>query len=397
MSEFTASFNDGQSAGSHDVSVKFADQGVIISRAGTGTEAVWPYSDLRSVNAVYPGQPVLLSGRKEPDARLYIADPEAAALVLAACPWLSAKSKNMRVVVPMLAISLVILGLGAAMWITGYSPARQLAGYIPDPVRKQLGTQVVSGMTLNKDKCDAPAGMAALQKMSARLLKASGSKKEFRIDVVPMSLVNAFAVPGEQIVVTRGLLKMVDGPDELAGVVAHEIGHGLELHPETSLVRALGLTAVFSFVFGGSDIGGNLGSAGSVLVQLNYSRRAEFEADEQAIRILKRADVSPEGFAKFFRRVEKLEGGEDDKPKKGRTKDEGAKTAPAKKHRKRRGGPRVSDVISTHPPTPERIARINAAIDKNAPTTPILTAAEWTALKNICATRPKSRSSDDEA
>ena len=114
-------------------------------------------------------------------------------------------------------------------------------------------------------------------------------------------VVNAFALPGEQIVVLRGLIEEADSPDEVAGVIAHEMGHGLELHPETGIVKALGMSAAVLLIFGDSS---SIGNWGAHLLQLSYTRSAEREADVHALRILKAADISPKGISDFFKRLE---------------------------------------------------------------------------------------------
>src|SRR6185295_12529611 len=105
-----------------------------------------------------------------------------------------------------------------------------------------------------------------------------------------------------QIIMTRGLVQKAVSPDEVAGVLAHEIGHTLELHPEAGLVRAMGLSAAAQLVFAGST--GNATNIGLLLTQLRYTRVAEREADVHAVRILKNAQISAKGFGDFFERLE---------------------------------------------------------------------------------------------
>ena len=365
MSEFSATYNDGRSAQAHEVIANFALDAIILRTPSGDEETIWPYRDLTSVNPVLPGQPVLLGSRHKPLARLFIADPATADLVLKNAPHLSAGAKSRRVLVPMLLLAGVVVGGSVAAWFTAFSPSRYIAEAIPAPVRSTLGGQVIKSLTRGRKMCTAPAGVAALSKLSGKLMTASGTTDRFRIEVARLGMVNAFAAPGERVIVTRGLLNFVDSPEELAGVVAHEIGHGLERHPEAALVRALGLTAAFSFLFGGSEFGSSLGSAGSVLVQMRFSREAEREADTHAIRMLNALGTDTRPFAGFFRRLQ------------ARRKD----TDRAKKRETR-----IFDVLSTHPPTAERIARIEQAGVRSAgPKVPVLTAAEWKALKAICS------------
>jgi predicted Zn-dependent protease len=190
-------------------------------------------------------------------------------------------------------------------------------------------------------------------------LSAGAGDKRFDIRVLNWDLVNAFAAPGEQIVLTRGLIEQANGPDEVAGVVTHEMGHGLELHPETAIIRAIGLSAAVELMLGGG--GGTLANIGLVLTQLGYSRAAEREADAHALQILEKAQVSPQAFAGFFKRVEERE----------------------------RGSP-VGEIslLRTHPLSAER-ARL-AASRPAYPATPALVDDDWLALRAICGglTRP---------
>ena len=120
--------------------------------------------------------------------------------------------------------------------------------------------------------------------------------------MIDWALVNAFATPGGQIIMTRGLVQKAGSPDEVAGVLAHEIGHTIELHPEAGLVRAMGLSAAAQLVFAGTH--GTATNIGLLLTQLRYTRVAEREADGHAVRILKQAGISAKGFGDFFERLE---------------------------------------------------------------------------------------------
>jgi predicted Zn-dependent protease len=207
-------------------------------------------------------------------------------------------------------------------------------------------------MSAGKKVCETPAGRAALDKLVERLSSVAQGRQPFRVVVVDWSLVNAFAAPGDQIVLTRGLIAKAGSPDEVAGVLAHEMGHGLELHPETGIVRALGLSAAIELMSGGSS--GTLANIGVVLAQISYTRAAEREADAHALRLLKAASISQQGIIDFFTRVEKTE----------------------------RGDALQYEILRTHPQLGER--RKLAETSARYPSTPALSATEWQALKAIC-------------
>ncbi len=191
----------------------------------------------------------------------------------------------------------------AVIWIAGLSPARTIAYMLPDRARVALGEQALEPLTNGHRTCTASAGRVALDRLSQRLSQAAGGGNAFKVRVVDWPLVNAFASPGECIVLTGGLLEEATGPDEVAGVLAHEMGHGIERHPEANIVRNIG--AATDIMLGGS--GGVLTNIGLLLAQLSYSRGAEHEADEHAVRILRGAGISHLGFVDFFKRVHSKE------------------------------------------------------------------------------------------
>jgi predicted Zn-dependent protease len=170
-------------------------------------------------------------------------------------------------------------------------------------------------------------------------------------------------VPGGQIILTRGLVQKAQSPVEVAGVLAHELGHVLELHPEASLVRAVGLSAAVQLILAGSS--GALSNIGVLLTQMRYTRVAEREADAQALRILKNAGVSSAALGDFF---ERLEG----KPAAPAT---GTKVSYAR---------RLSqlELLHTHPLTADRIAMVRA--QPPYPATPARADADWRALRDAC-------------
>lgn len=363
---FAGRYSDGASAASSDAEVRLTETGIEIRRREPAETLFWPYAGLAVSAPLGPHAiDALLTYRYVPGATLFVAEGSFARHLQELAPHLTRRAQRRAHAAPWLLAALVTVSLGALVWTVGLSPARGIARLIPDPTRVALGARVISSMTAGRRVCASAAGRAALDKLVARLSASAGGARPFRITVVDWGLVNAFAAPGEQIVLTRGLIEKAASADEVAGVLAHEMGHGLEMHPEAGLVRAMGLAAAADLILGGS--GGAIANAGVLLAQLSYTRGAEREADRHALRILREAAIPAQGLADFFKRMDEAEGG-----------------VPGRKS----GG--ALDVLSTHPQSAERARMIAAAPRYDA--TPALAGSEWAALRAICpATAPSVR------
>ncbi len=225
-----------------------------------------------------------------------------------------------------------------------------LARAIPYAWEQKLG-DAISG-DFGAQACRAPGGQKSLDDLARRL---SPSDRPIRIGVVNIPIVNAVALPGGRILVFSGLIEQALSPDEVAGVVAHEIGHVDNRHVMVALLRRFGLGLLI-----GS--GGSAAEYGQALLDARYSRSAESEADEFSVKQLLHAGISPAATAAFFRRMSKEEAG--------------------------LGGPLV--YLASHPPSDERRRRFEAAAaDGKAAFRPALSPAQWAALRSICAgTKP---------
>ncbi len=360
---FDGRFSDGRTAASHAVGVRLVGDALQIERPGAAVLA-WPLKALQSAEPITRRSlDVLLHEPGRAGATVFVAEGSFVRALAAAAPQLTGRGQRWQYAKPWLAASAAVflaVGIGAAMDV---SPARGLAELLPDKARSDLGKQVIKGMTGQRRVCDAPSGVAALKVLADRLSKASGSKKTFGIVVVDQGMVNAFAAPGEEIVIFRGLLNKAESPDEVAGVLAHEMGHGLELHPEAGIIRVVGLTAMTEFVLGGS--GGTIANVGLLMAQLSYSRSAAREADAQALRLLKGAGIATDGFSTFFRRMAKATGEAADK-------------------KAQSGGTNPFDMMSSHPSVAERVATVDA--QPKYPATAALSPSQWRDLKAICGT-----------
>ena len=363
-------FSDGTSASAAAVRVTTTPRGLVIEDHAAGAPAlVWPYGALAtSVPLSKTTTDIVVTYRYAPGASLYLSDPRLIGELALEARHLTTGGQRMRWAIPLMTISIVAALIAAGIWAMNLSPARAIAGMIPHETRAALGQQVVKSMTSTRKTCTAPAGNAALSRMVERLTQAAGDAR-FKVRVIDWGLVNAFAAPGGQIVVTRGLIAKARSPDEVAGVIAHEMGHGLKLHPESGLVRALGLSAALELVTGGA--GGTIANIGLMLTQLSYSRDAEREADTVAIDLMRKSGISAKGLVDFFETIEQAGGG----------KANGSSGRAGETPSPRRGTD--FSVLASHPVTTERLARARAV--PAYPSTPALDARDWDALRTVCA------------
>lgn len=363
-------------AGSRPVTVRFTATGLQFSTGDAGTELiVWPFSRLEAAVPIsHDSGDVLLKLLPERDATLFVASPEFVSRLVAHAPRLGTGSTRWQAARPWVYIASVMVAVIFGLWVADVKISREIARLLPDSVRISMGEAALRSLTGDKRTCETPDGRRALDALTARLATASGSTAKFKVSVVDWKLLNAFAVPGEQIVLTRDLIEKVDSADEVAGVLAHEMGHGIELHPEANLVRALGLSATFELVMGGGTSGSTIANFGLLLLQFNYSRADERAADDHALRILRAARIAPRGLGNFMRRIQQIETGK-------------SKTSVAREKTW------VVDILSTHPQTAERAATIDRQEAYEA--TPALNPAEWQALRDLCRNSEKKGSEDD--
>lgn len=128
---------------------------------------------------------------------------------------------------------------------------------------------------------------------------------EYTFYVVNSDVINAFALPGGWIYINRGVIERSDNLAELAGVIAHEIGHVEERHGAEQMQRAqaanLGVNVAYILL---GRAPGQLEQAGiqvaGTAVFAGYSRGAENEADEIAVDLLVRSGIDPNGLTTFF-------------------------------------------------------------------------------------------------
>jgi predicted Zn-dependent protease len=288
-------------------------------------------------------------------ARLIITDNDLYQQILAIIPKTNIKHSGVHHSwrkIWILAFSTILLVLGLLWVIPKVAPT--LAKMIPPSWDDSLGQYLIKDISKHHEECVDPKGVKALQTLSNKLSKSLNLDKPLDIKVVQMGKenINAFAVPGYHIVIFSSLLDFADSPDEVAGVLAHEIGHAIEHHPTQGLIRNVGIDLILTGAFGSSV------DYATTLLHLKYSRNDEQQADDIAIKILNGSNIDTKGFTKFF---EKL----------------------AQEHNLLTEHEDILQYFSDHPGLMDRVQYIQSK-SKNAKAEPSLSAQEWQDLKGIC-------------
>lgn len=240
---------------------------------------------------------------------------------------------------------LISLTLFALLLLCGcttiYNPAtgRKETLLINTREEVKLGTdmdkQLRQQMKFSRDS----AMLRRVETIGSRLTMYSDRQDlQYHFDVVDDKELNAFAIPGGFVYINSGLVSAAN-EDELAGVMAHEIGHIAARHSAKALQTQLGYQLIMGIILGSAQSAQNIQSGLNVvfnLVNLGYSRSDEYLADKLAVRYTRRAGYSPLGLITFFRKLES----------------EGSH-APS------------LVFFSSHPPTSERIKRVEEEMRLN--------------------------------
>lgn len=195
-------------------------------------------------------------------------------------------------------------------------------------------------------------GAATVDRIGARLVRAddkiaqSGYQFEFHL-LADKQTINAFALPGGQIFITRALYDKLTTEGQVAGVLGHEIGHVVERHGAEQMAKAQltqGLTAAAAAATydpenPNSAAGQAVAAMVGQLINMKYGREDELESDEWGVEILVKGGYDPMAMVAVMDVLEQAAG----------------------------GGGRQPEFLSTHPNPGNRRERIREAIQKLYP------------------------------
>ena len=167
------------------------------------------------------------------------------------------------------AVLAVVLGL----WFGSDLLVQLAVNRIPVEWEQKLGESAYRDFLSGQDAMKEGLAVTAVKEMTQRLAsQVPNNPYRFEVTVVKSEVVNAFALPGGYIVVFTGLMKKADSPDEVAGVLAHELNHVLRRHGLERIIKQLGFVAVVSIVLGNPPgLGGVMKQLGIELMTLRIS------------------------------------------------------------------------------------------------------------------------------
>jgi predicted Zn-dependent protease len=248
--------------------------------------------------------------------------------------------------------------------------ASPIATAMPPSWRSQISEISWSQVNAMAVACDdSDAATAVLNDLADRLMERSHvpQRGKVYVTIVRAGFPNAFAMPDDTIIVTDQLIGMSEQPDELAGVLAHEIAHIERNHVMQNVVRHIGAGVFFDIVFGSGGAGQAIALASVNLAGLGYDRDDEAEADRRGFDYLAAANIDPGGLGRLFDRF-------------------------ARQQHERHSA--FGTLLSNHPATAERAAAARARARPGSAAS--LTPLQWRIVRSACggsASQPPAQQS----
>ncbi len=324
-------------------------------REGEAMVGVWRLETIRRVDA--PESELRLRSTVGPElARLIIVDAPLRAAIIERCPAIHSDDAgwrmNLRIVYLSLAAGASIIAL---TWFGVPYLADRITPLMPRAFEARMGEMVDNQFKAVFDAriCKGSEGQKAFAKLMSALQGEIGPGWDASGDVIVSKVKNAVALPGGRVYLFNGLLDAAETPDEIAGVIAHELGHVKHRDAMRGLVKAGGSSFLIGLLFGDVTGAGAAVFAARQLLALSYTREAEYDADGVAIDAMRALGrpIKPMGAL-----LVRVTGSQDGAP----------------------------EFLASHPLTIARAARFNSE-DRGESGPPILDFGEWRALKNICA------------
>ena len=325
-----------------------ADAAMLRITEGDGAElARWPLEEVRRLEKRGAAEIFGREGEKDigPE-RLELVDADAIALLAAACPRLDVKPRSARgSLVRMVGYGALALCSLAGILLVGIPlMADRLGPLVPASVEASIGRATDAQLRLllrrsdRRFECEGPAGRAALDALTARLIDGVPFLLPPRVAVLDIAIPNAVALPGGRIYLFRGLIARATHPDEVVSVLAHELGHIHARHSMRAVLQVGSTSFIAGLVFGDFAGAGAIALVTRSLLNAGYSRENERDADRFAVEVMQRVGGDARALARILARITREEGDES-----------------------QRGQQSQRSYFDSHPITPDRAAAIEAS------------------------------------
>ncbi|MFN3403483.1 MAG: M48 family metallopeptidase [Cytophagaceae bacterium] len=224
---------------------------------------------------------------------------------------------------------------------------------------EKLGKVIVDFIKKKDKEVDSDSIKTFINDLKDRICKNNDIDPEgIKVHVIYSSEINAFALPGRNMVILTGLIDYSNSPEEIAGVMAHEIAHMEHNHVMKKLIKEVGASILLTLAMGDKGGGEILKETVKLLTSSAFDRKQESEADASAVKYMAKANMDPEHLANFLFRLS-LE----------------------KEHL-----PKEFEWISTHPDSKERaneILKLKAQEEINS--VPVTEEGKWNRIKTLNA------------
>lgn len=309
---WSATYFDGQTPTRHEASVTLGPTCLYVYLK-SGRQLTWAYAELRQSQGSFSGEEICLEWGTDLPESLVIADRAFLAELRRHAPGFGFRFRTpmagKRLAGTALALGVGSVALLAALyvWIIPWATA-QATPLVPVAWEEWLGSEAIDKLAPEQDRIVDARRLEVLQGIVNRLASAAPEAPyDYRLYLLEKDEVNAFALPGGRIVVYSGLLKRTKRPEELAGVLAHEMIHVTHRHSTQALLRGASSRLLLAALTGSDQMGGALEAAVS-LGMLHYDREAEAEADREGMALIQRAEIDPTGMVDMMRRLEAVSG-----------------------------------------------------------------------------------------
>jgi Zn-dependent protease with chaperone function len=238
-----------------------------------------------------------------------------------------------RLIITGACLAVVVLATIAFSMLTSVM-VRSLVARIPPEWEQEFGDEQMAELKQTEVFLEDTALKTRLDHAMAPLLAVLPTNRvEFKSYIIEDPIPNAFALPGGYVLVTTGLLKLAERPEEVAGTIAHEIAHVTQKHGFRHIISSAGPFLVFRLFLGGKGLSGLIAEGSGLLVSQSFSQEYELEADKVGWDYLVAAHIDPRGLTEMLRKLQIVE-------KKSKVQEIRA--------------------FSSHPPTEKRIGRLQS-------------------------------------